>query len=619
MRPGQLSALVAKTARAAARLGSSVADYLEAAGNDGAATEEASSSSSASSGSFRDPLLAIDEEVTTEDCLLCYPVSASPTAQIAELSTASPTSSVSSTPTAASPEQQQPEDQVESEESEKCCAICLRDFEPGQALLTTQCGHQYHALCLIQAWQRRPHCPLCREYIDSTAEGSTTLATAISTGGLATAGTAADRPSFPANPADYFASSDSDALRRVSQAITRLSLVDNALSTSSSSTAGGVSGDPRTTVGSNAPINIDPEHQGVIAGRRSSTTSSGPSDVGAGASRAGARTAASSSTAAAREILDRYPIDPHVLARMRRENRRIAHGNQPPFSGASAAGATTSTSTPSTTAAAAAAVYTEAGARSAAAGTAYTGCIYADLFLADLGIFSNLGNLSASPSAESLSALRMEPDEGTAAPAPPITADHEVPVELELEVALAVRDSPPPQSVAEEPPSQADYRSQHPELHQDPVAAGLRADSLPRLTEYQHSLLRGVCMAQLIDELFQYASVGHYEAVQQILRSGFLDVKSARDVCGNTVLHFARNLDIVKLCVETYHADVNAVNDVLWTPLHWASECENPALVWTLLQYGADHTLYTNCSRTARELATSPAVLSVFDSFMQRG
>lgn len=133
------------------------------------------------------------------------------------------------------------------------------------------------------------------------------------------------------------------------------------------------------------------------------------------------------------------------------------------------------------------------------------------------------------------------------------------------------------------------------------------------LDREQRHLLRNACMMELVDEFFQYASIGHFEAVKMILESGFLDAKTAKDVCGNTVLHFARHLEIVKLCVDTYFADVNATNDLMWSPLHWAAECENPALVWTLLEFGADPTQYTNNGSTPRDLAQSPAVLEIFD------
>ncbi|CAD7952504.1 unnamed protein product [Amoebophrya sp. A25] len=566
------------------------------------------------------------------------------------------------------------------------CAICLREFGEGEALTRTQCGHVYHALCLFEAWQRRPNCPLCRDLIDKTplqastssgANSTTSASSQLQPGGAQpgpgalrrTARDGADtldpRVVFGANPMEYFASSDSDALRRVSQAITRLSLVNSSVAQTetASSSSSSATGEDRGDTGGNGTPSGGSEPSQVVHQPEQGTTSS---------------------TTSVGDILNAVPIDPNVLARMRRENRRLH--SQPAFSSMMRQRNASNAHNP------------------------HTGCIYADLYLAEMGIWSNLpessqggassaagpsrspaagtgssasnsstsvlvgsapvrnagttssssqhvGNYNSAASVEvdststatttssatsaspvpvgspvrnregrstsssnnssNFTSLASPVNDGSGTTANTTTTDalQQAPAGTNAIETDAVADNgltPPPSSTTSTTSSSVPPSS----------TATTRADTSPntntasstvQLTAHQQSLLRSVCLYQLIDELFQYASVGHFEAVSMILASRLVDVKTARDVCGNTVLHFARSLEIVKLCVEEWNADVNATNDALWTPLHWASECENPALVYTLLQYGADPDYYTNCGRTARELATSEAVLSILD------
>ncbi|CAD7971902.1 unnamed protein product [Amoebophrya sp. A120] len=615
-----LASVFAKTVRFAVRVGEKVADYLEqqddrdqgrAAVEVTSTTETSSRSGSGISGVEvpRSAAVTCDHSTTTstttEEINECSRTTSISTATTTATSPTSETSLSTSTTFG----------DLDVCFSQQECAICLRSLEKG-ALLRTQCGHWYHAACGMQAWQRRPLCPLCREPIDCVADSVDTC-TPVTFEDLCSAGnyctgdrtsqnSVAARPSFPTNPADYFAGSDSDALRRVSQAITRLSLVDNALAVRPRD-AGGASRSPGDDATSGTPTGEERQRQ---------------------------------QDESVRGILNTVPIDPHVLARMRRENRRL--GTQPAFSSMLRGG-----------------VENNAHGHSRAPST---GCIYADLFLADLGIWSNLNyssannaNASSSSSSSTAAALSTSPsvtdlntmvEQGSSNPNSPTTTFRRGEQRPEVTDTAATApstlfstttsgsatststsrdDSSPTSRLQQNLNRAANLPTANTTTNSTSTSATTAEEllengtlNLPPLTEYQHSLLRGVCLVQLIDELFQYASVGHYEAVSAILSSGFVDVKSAKDVCGNTILHFARNLDIVKLCVETYHADVNAVNDAVWSPLHWAAECENPALCWTLLQYGADPTVYTNCSRTARDLATSDAVRSVFDSFSSR-
>lgn len=53
--------------------------------------------------------------------------------------------------------------QAELEGRELACAICLSDFEAGEQVRKTQCGHQFHVAC-IDVWLRQcSSCPLCNQ------------------------------------------------------------------------------------------------------------------------------------------------------------------------------------------------------------------------------------------------------------------------------------------------------------------------------------------------------------------------------------------------------------------------------------------------------------------------
>ena len=41
-----------------------------------------------------------------------------------------------------------------------CCAICMEDIY--DQLCVTKCGHMFHTTCMLQCFQRKNECPLCR-------------------------------------------------------------------------------------------------------------------------------------------------------------------------------------------------------------------------------------------------------------------------------------------------------------------------------------------------------------------------------------------------------------------------------------------------------------------------
>lgn len=61
-----------------------------------------------------------------------------------------------------------PPEDVESEEEEPICAVCLEEFEPGQQVRQLACSHLYHRSC-IDPWLQSSSnsCPLCKREIPS--------------------------------------------------------------------------------------------------------------------------------------------------------------------------------------------------------------------------------------------------------------------------------------------------------------------------------------------------------------------------------------------------------------------------------------------------------------------
>lgn len=54
-----------------------------------------------------------------------------------------------------------------SGESDRTCAVCLVDIEEGEARRRLQCGHAFHADCVLCWWTHKPRdsfqCPMCRQ------------------------------------------------------------------------------------------------------------------------------------------------------------------------------------------------------------------------------------------------------------------------------------------------------------------------------------------------------------------------------------------------------------------------------------------------------------------------
>ena len=419
------------------------------------------------------------------------------------------------------------------------CSICLRDLAPGQAWTRTQCGHWYHAVCLCEAWARRPNCPLCRSLIDESLTQALVLGERCFPTEM-----------FPQNPLERFASADSVSLRLVSQAITRLSLVDqlgvervDAGAEQQGLVGSGSTEGPNTNTRAGAGRHQGGEDatedrrdvlSGVVADEPGHAISGGGVAVdqttapaidqtttarrginppllrhqhsvsnptlsallhrGAGSSsslhsqsRPESRSSShppSSSRLHHSAALDFCPVDPNVMARLRLENRRLRRSAHQRIRED--------------------ALSVFGRLNDFGVGNAFN----PDLFFAEMGIFANLEEEEEEAGGEG---VVEQPDH--------------------------------PSAMAESSHEQGGHN------------VGIEEDNLPpqlraTLTPQQKALLRNVCLTQLVDELFQYVAIGHLDAVKLILESGFCDVKSARDVCGNTALHFARHLEIVKLLVE---------------------------------------------------------------------
>jgi hypothetical protein len=53
------------------------------------------------------------------------------------------------------------------EEERKACAICLDEFNDGEAMaMIHECGHVFHGHCLAQLAETTLHCPMCRRHME---------------------------------------------------------------------------------------------------------------------------------------------------------------------------------------------------------------------------------------------------------------------------------------------------------------------------------------------------------------------------------------------------------------------------------------------------------------------
>lgn len=56
---------------------------------------------------------------------------------------------------------------LQSEQSGTSCAVCLAPIEEGESCRWLQCGHMFHAECIMEWWtyipRRSVECPLCRQ------------------------------------------------------------------------------------------------------------------------------------------------------------------------------------------------------------------------------------------------------------------------------------------------------------------------------------------------------------------------------------------------------------------------------------------------------------------------
>lgn len=60
-----------------------------------------------------------------------------------------------------------PVSQYPGGEAEETCVVCLSAIEEGEDIRVTQCGHTFHADCLMAWWLHKPRrvlrCPICRQ------------------------------------------------------------------------------------------------------------------------------------------------------------------------------------------------------------------------------------------------------------------------------------------------------------------------------------------------------------------------------------------------------------------------------------------------------------------------
>ncbi len=102
--------------------------------------------------------------------------------------------------------------------------------------------------------------------------------------------------------------------------------------------------------------------------------------------------------------------------------------------------------------------------------------------------------------------------------------------------------------------------------------------------------------------IFQAAAAGFYKEAADILKKDKKLVKM-RDDRGNTPLHYAKNLQIIKLLLQN-GADINAKNDAGLTRLHLDVVAGHPVLVRFLLNNGANVNAKDSRGVTPLHLAT---------------
>ena len=52
--------------------------------------------------------------------------------------------------------------ELESENSEESCSICLENYKKNDTINILKCGHKYHEKCIDEWIEKSDNCPLCR-------------------------------------------------------------------------------------------------------------------------------------------------------------------------------------------------------------------------------------------------------------------------------------------------------------------------------------------------------------------------------------------------------------------------------------------------------------------------
>jgi len=51
------------------------------------------------------------------------------------------------------------------------CPTCLEDYTDSNPKIDTKCGHTFHLSCILEWYERNPHCPICAERMDLNESG----------------------------------------------------------------------------------------------------------------------------------------------------------------------------------------------------------------------------------------------------------------------------------------------------------------------------------------------------------------------------------------------------------------------------------------------------------------
>jgi len=122
-----------------------------------------------------------------------------------------------------------------------------------------------------------------------------------------------------------------------------------------------------------------------------------------------------------------------------------------------------------------------------------------------------------------------------------------------------------------------------------------------------------------MSELHQAAAKGDLKKVRKLVEEG-ADV-NARDNIGYTPLHYAASyghLDVARLLLEE-GADVNARDNAGWTPLHWAAAYGHVDVARLLVERGADVNARDNIGYTPLHYAASYGHLDVARLLIESG